>query len=480
MTPRRALGPASVKAALVCITLVAVAHGLFFIWYQQTDWSSQWPDQDGYRRLGAVLAATGKFTRFPDARPFVPEVIRTPAYPLFVATIYKIAGVRQLPVAIAQTALFAIICLLVFAIARRLASDTVALGAAALTALFPPIPYFGALVMTEVWTAFLFTASMWMMFRALESGRAASFAACGVMIALTTLSRPVFVLFPFALAAVGLILFPLVGVKRRPSPRNWIVLLAAFAVTMTPWLSYNYATLGRFTLSPAGGLGRGLWEGSWQATWSGRLQNELTHLADDTADRASLDRQVEAVAAREHLPSEPMLEYVHQWQDIRQIWTSPVDPYERAIARVQADQQYQRVATANLRRDSLTHLTWRLARGVFVLWAGEIPFRYSEINQLSPSIIRACWAVQGLLFLAACAGALVLARHGQMAGSLMLCAPILYISAVHFWLLTEARQSLPAQPVLLTLAAVGVASLINGINGGSLALEPQVHERQHL
>ena len=479
MTPRRALGPSSVKVALVCITLVAVAHGLFFIWYQRPDWSSQWPDQDGYRRLGAVLAATGKFTRFPDARPFVPEVIRTPVYPLFLATIYKFAGMRQLPVALAQTALFAAICLLVFAIARRMASDAVALGAAALTALFPPIPYFGALVMTEVWTTFLFTASMWTLFRAVESGRALSWAACGVLIALTTLSRPVFVLFPVALAGVGLVLFPLAGVTRRPSPRSWMILLAAFAVAMVPWMSYNYATLGRFTLSPAGGLGRGLWEGSWQATWSGRLQDELTHLADDIDDRAALDRRVEAVAAREHLPAAPMLEYVHQWEDIRLIWTAPVDPFERAVARVKADQEYQRVAMDNLRRDSISHLARRLARGVFVLWAGEIPFRYSVINDLPKAVIRACWAIQALLFLAACAGAFMLARRGQVAASLLLCAPILYITAVHFPLLTEARQSLPAQPIVLllaTIAAIGVEYPA----GHSLALESQVHERQHL
>ena len=74
--------------------VAAVAHGLFFIWYQRPDWTTQWSDQDGYRRLGQVLAATGKFTRFPDAPPFVPEVIRTPVYPLFVAAIYQVAGVQ--------------------------------------------------------------------------------------------------------------------------------------------------------------------------------------------------------------------------------------------------------------------------------------------------------------------------------------------------------------------------------------------------
>ena len=158
-------------------------------------------------------------------------------------------------------------------------------------------------------------------------------------------------------------------------------MLAVFGVTMLPWFTYNYVTLGRLTLSPAGGFGRGLWEGSWQATWSGRLQNELTHIAEDIDGRADLDRAIERVAAREHLPAAPMLEYVHQWQDIRRIWTEPVDPYERAMSRAKADREYQRVALENLRQDSLAHLARRLARGVFLLWAGEIPFRYSDINR---------------------------------------------------------------------------------------------------
>ena len=455
-----------VRRALFGITLVAILHGLFFIWYQRSDWDTQWTDQDGYRRLGQVLAATGKFTRFPDAPQFVPEVIRTPAYPLFVATIYKVAGVRQMPVALAQTALFAAICLLVFAITRRVASDRVALGAAALTALFPPIPYFSALVMTEVWTTFLFTLSIWMAIRALESRRTMSFVTLGVMLGLTALSRPVFALFPLALAAVGVVIFPIAGVKRRPALLQWAALIGAFAITMLPWFTYNYVTLGKFTLSPAGGVGRGIWEGQWQATWSGRLQNELTLIADATDDRATLDERVEAVAAREHTAAAPMLEYVHQWQDIRRIWTLPTDPRARATARVVADQEYLRVGLENMRKDSISHLARRLSRGVFILWAGEIPFRYSEINQLPPLVIRLVWALQAAIGVAALIGLLALFRAGRTAEACLFGSCLLYITAVHFPLLTEARQSLPTQPVVLLLA--------------SLAFKPEIHEREHL
>ena len=235
-------------------------------------------------------------------------------------------------------------------------------------------------------------------------------------------------------------------------------------------------TLGRFTLSPAGGVGRGLWEGSWQATWSGRLQNELTHLADDIDDRAELDRRVNAIADREQLPAAPMLEYVHQWEDIRLIWTEPTDPYARAVARVKADQEYGRVALENMRRDSPVHLVKRLSRGLFILWAGEIPFRYSEINTLSPWIIRVCWGVQAVIVLLALWGGFAVCRRGHMGEGLILLAPILYVSAVHFPLLTEARQSLPAQPTLLALAVLGTVSLI----APSFPLEAQVHKREHL
>jgi 4-amino-4-deoxy-L-arabinose transferase-like glycosyltransferase len=131
MTSRRPLG-------LVC--LIATLHGIFFIWYQRPDWGTQWPDQEGYRRLGHVLADTGTFTRFPDAPRFAPEVIRTPLYPAVVAVVYRLFGASQIAVALTQTVFFALICVVVYAIGRQVASDGVALAAAAAVALFPPLP----------------------------------------------------------------------------------------------------------------------------------------------------------------------------------------------------------------------------------------------------------------------------------------------------------------------------------------------------
>jgi 4-amino-4-deoxy-L-arabinose transferase-like glycosyltransferase len=452
------------RVMLACV--IAVLHGAFFIRYQRPDWHTQWTDQEGYERLGSALATTGRFTPYPDSPQFIPEVIRTPAYPAFLAVVYRLFGTAQIYVAAAQTGLFVMICLLVSAIARRVASDSIAATAAIVTALFPPIPYFGALVMTEVWTTFLFTASVWLAVLALADGGSPNsrfnVRACiglGILCGLTTLSRPAFVLFPIFLAGIALMLFPLMRIRTSVAFSRVMVMLAAFAVVMLPWFAYNYEHVGRFTLSPAGGVGRGLWEGSWQAVWPGRLQSELTSLADHTGDSAELDRQVTAVASREQLPSQPMLDYVHQWKELHLIWDTPTDPYQRTMARMRADRSYLQTALQNLRHDRPLHQIARMARGAVILWAGEIPFRYSDINRLPPALIRFCWLIQVTLFALAMVGIYALCRLFP-AAACILAAPIVYVTAVHLPLLTEARQSLPAQPVLLLLATLGAAHLV--------------------
>ena len=466
----------TIQRSLLVVCLVAAVHGLFFMAYQRPDWTTQWTDQDGYRRLAEVLASTGKFTRYPDAPRFIPEVIRTPVYPAFVAIIYTVFGTSHVAVASVQIVVFILICLTLFSIGRSIGGASLGLAAAAATALFPPLPYFAALVLTEVWTTLMFTLTMWLLVKAVHEPRPILFAGFGVMAAATTLSRPAFFLFLPGIVVMALVLFPLIRWTRRPAPSRWVMALAMFAVAMLPWFTYNYITMHRFTLSPAGGIGRGIWEGSWQGYWSGRVQSQLTDIADQTPDRSLLDGQIATLAANGRLDPAPMRTYAHQWQDIRRIWTEPQDPAERTRARVEADNEYLRVGLQNSAHDRTAHLLRRITRGLFALWSADIPIRYSQINQVPPLVIRALWLIQAAILLLAVAGLWALARARRFADACMLAAPLIYVTAVHFPLLTEARQSLPAKPIVLLLAVLGAGWL----TGRSFALEPQIHERQHL
>ena len=445
------------RVALFGICVVALAHASLFIAYQRSHWDQAFTDQIGYTRLGEVLATHWLFTRYPDASTFVPEVIRTPGYPAFVALVYLVAGPGHLAVAVAQAVVFAALAMLVYALARKVTTEHVALGAALLTALYPTFPYFGALVLTELWTTFVATAAMLVCLHALQSRRALYFALAGALFSITTLVRPVFVLLPFGLAIGMPILVP--SERRRPALARWALLAFVAALTLLPWFSYNYRHFGQVTLSPAGGVGRGLWEGVWQGRWTGRVHSQLTALAGEAIDDSALDERVGAMAASGGYDVGPMLAYVHEWRTIRATWDTPTDPMARARTRVLADTEYLDAALRHMRADPAGHLFRRLTSGLFFQWAADLPIRYSDINQTPALIIRAIWFAQVGLIALATLGVVTLFQQRRRLEATLLILPILYVTAVHLPMLSDSRLTLPQRPLALMLATIGLARL---------------------
>ena len=245
----------------------------------------------------------------------------------------------------------------------------------------------------------------------------------------------------------------------------WAWTLAAFALVLAPWFAYNLIYVHRLTLSPAGGVGRATWEASWQGTWAGRVQADLTRLVDGHVDDddATLDRLVRQFAAERALPPDPMLEYVHQWRDIRRLWNTPTDPRERAVKRIEADEEYPAGGLANIARDRVGHLVRRATTGAFVLWAAEIPIRYSDINHVPRLVIRGIWLLQAGLLAVALVGLVMLTHRRGVLVAAPLGMLIAYITVVHMPFLAEARYSLPAKPTVLALFAIALAELLHRI-----------------
>jgi 4-amino-4-deoxy-L-arabinose transferase-like glycosyltransferase len=448
----------NVRAALAAICGVALGHAAFFIYYQQPDWNVAWTDQGGYRMLAHGLLDSGTFTRYPEADAFVPEAIRTPGYPAFVALVYAVFGDSQLAVVIVQAFVFAALCLVVYATTRHIASERVSLAAAAATALYPTFPYFGALVLTELWTAFVLTCGVFCCLRAVKTESAGWFAAAGLLTALTALTRPGFFLLPVFLALPAA-LHIWQADRRRRVLAGWAVFMTVFAMVMAPWFLYNYRHFGRITLSAAGSLGRPVWEASWQGRWTGRTSAELTRIADRSQSDDELVKNVEQFATQQQLPSAPMLEYTRQWRTIRVIWTTPTDPEERVRARIIGDEEYLRVGLDNIRQDPAGYVRRRLTRGLFVLWAADVPIRHSDIDRTATWIIRTFWLAQAVLVALALFGIFVIWRQHGAAIALLLAMPLVYVTAVHLPILCEARQSLPVKPLVLMLAVIALAHL---------------------
>ncbi len=146
-----------------------------------------------------------------------------------------------------------------------------------------------------------------------------------------------------------------------------------------------------------------------------------------------------------------MLAYVHEWRDIRRIWEEPTDPMARARARVAADQEYLRAARQHIGEDPAGYAWRHVTRGLFALWASDIPIRFTDINATPTWIIRLLWLAQVVLLAAAGLGLAALLQRGRFTEAALLALPLLYVTGVHLPLLLRnppvaARQADRARP----------------------------------
>ncbi|HEX2713946.1 MAG TPA: glycosyltransferase family 39 protein [Candidatus Acidoferrales bacterium] len=216
-------------------------------------------------------------------RGFEPVDIRAPGYPAFLAVIYALAGPSRLAVMLVQAGLDLVTCVVIAALAGRLAPPEqrrrVAIAALWLSATCPFIANYSAAVLTEVLATFLTALALLVFAGALnrdEPSRRSWFLG-GLVVGLGTLVRPET---PLLLVAVAM---PLVGRWRRPA--DWPKLarvgalgVAGVLVPLAPWAARNWHTLHRvqflaprYSELPEEYVPRGFY--AWTRTWLVRFRD---------------------------------------------------------------------------------------------------------------------------------------------------------------------------------------------------------------
>jgi 4-amino-4-deoxy-L-arabinose transferase-like glycosyltransferase len=193
-----------------------------------------------------------------------PQFGRAPAYPLFLALIGAGAGDEPASsptrVKVAQSIVGALTVWLIGVIAARAAGERAGLAAAAIAAVYPPLVWIGADVLSEalycalaLGTALLLDIAV---ARADRQGNARGGAAAALLAGLTAgvaiLVRPV-MLFFLPLAAIWL--------WRRRRASLAVALIVTAAAVVTPWTARNYRVYGRFVLVASEG-GVTFWTGN--------------------------------------------------------------------------------------------------------------------------------------------------------------------------------------------------------------------------
>ena len=279
-------------------------------------------DAQGYHAL-ALNLLDGRGFSLNLAPPYVPDAIRTPLYPAFVALVYALTGRVASHVALAQALLDAVTALVVVEVVRRITGGGWwAWAAGVLYALNPTAWRFGNQLLTEIVLAAVL-AWLFLAFVAYANSRGRPWlAAAGALSAAAPLVKPNMLLLPL-LVALAVAWLPRVGraVPRQRRLAAWgpaAVVLVVAGLLVFPWLLRNRVVFGRWlfshtfednlarvsavaTLAHVQGERVAPWTPRWEALYSGLLLEANARYGDDFTGvpltAAQADRTQQQLAA---------------------------------------------------------------------------------------------------------------------------------------------------------------------------------------
>lgn len=208
-------------------------------------------DARGYERLALNVLHGNGFTAS-EVRPFIPEVLRTPGYPLFVAGVYSLVGVQPVAVALIQIVLDLGSVILLYSIGSTIGSKRIALLASAVRAFDPAAVALSNSLMSETVFVFLVLLSLFFSHRLLV-GKSLSLASAfwlGAAVAGCALVRPVGVYYGLLIALVLLILL-WNKVPKLFLGKFLLIYGFSFCLLLTPWVIRNHTLTGGFFFSTA-------------------------------------------------------------------------------------------------------------------------------------------------------------------------------------------------------------------------------------
>ncbi len=235
----------SSRRAYLILFLTALALRLGFLawnWGAAPDWNI---DALGYHQLAVNLLQRGVFSLNTEP-PFLPDGIRTPGYPIFLALIYALTGVAPRVVLILQALLDSLTVVIVIDLTRRLSGSRGMAWLAGLLYAFLPLAWrYAAELYVESFLAFWLTLTFWLALWVVQASgrrRMGSAAALGAVAGVSLLVKPNVMLLPLFIAAILL---------AHRLYRQTLIFAAAFALVLTPWVARNALVFGHPTLSMA-------------------------------------------------------------------------------------------------------------------------------------------------------------------------------------------------------------------------------------
>ena len=384
-------------------------------------WQPERGDAYGYEQLARALYESGSYSAHGIGEPSD----YSPGAPLFFAAVHVVTGGVHPELALAALAIVGTLAVpIVYLIARRLAGPSAGAAAglvgAAAMAVYPVLINQHRAFLTEPLAAPCVAGAVLAALWAFDRRRPLGWAAPGLLLGLTALIRPEYLVVGVGFTGVA------VWASRRQGLRAALTaaaaLLIAFAAVLAPWTVRNYVVLDRVVPVSTGG-GKALFVGTYLP---GRGSN----------------RKTKDVLSAEY-------------------GSARIDVFGRIAGRypgLERDQALARAARDNVRkyvREQPLEYAGMFVEKAYGMWSR------TAMDRIRHPVTRVVhWALL-LLALLAC-GRLIASRRVE---TLIVGLPIGLITLTSALLFAPPRRHVPLMPVVIALSAVGavwVASTIRG------------------
>jgi hypothetical protein len=249
-------GRVDVKVLAAIIVFSLLIRLSFFVFLHPWTWTEEdflknfsFPDERSYYRMGKRLSHDlgSIWEKFDHAR--------VPGYPLFMAALYRVFGVKIWPVFIAQMMANAGILALVYLIGRQIfKSRWVPLIASFIYSLDFISIFFTCKIRTELLFTFMFCLTVYATVMAQKRGwKTKYFVLMGLLLGLSTLVRPITTYFPIVIITS---LFFDRGFRSKGNAdkaKCILVYALVFLVTISPWQYRNMRAYDYYSLSTTQG-----------------------------------------------------------------------------------------------------------------------------------------------------------------------------------------------------------------------------------
>lgn len=219
-------------------------------------------DQSVYNQIAVNVLQHNGFSQS-ITPPYKPSILRTPAYPLFLALIYAVFGVNNFEmVRIIQIMLILCVSVLTFFMAlivfqnKAIAYLSLTLCAFCRFGYYSGFGVYGYLF-TEPLTIFFISWAMFFVILARKDNRRIYFILAGIFLAVTMLTRPAYLFFPFLV-----IIFISARSLMKRNILNLFLFCTAIFICVLPWTIRNYMNFNKIIVLSAPLSGLALFSGA--------------------------------------------------------------------------------------------------------------------------------------------------------------------------------------------------------------------------